>query len=169
MQTQPNNSADMPAITTYYQYRTATEQTRARANTHTSYISFFYSLGRAILKEGVVIHLLQQQDGYIPYANLTTTILLRLQSNQQTNCADTPTIYRLTNRQSSTFDHYHHPTLTPYCYYDRPPLLYLQPINPRYFISSRLPLLLCLRLINHLLPCLQPTDFYCSAYSNNCI
>jgi hypothetical protein len=41
MQTRPNNSADMPAITTYRWHRTATEQTRARANMHASYISFF--------------------------------------------------------------------------------------------------------------------------------
>jgi len=90
-----------------------------------------------------------------------------LNANRLTNCADTPTIYRLTDRPSSTFDHYYHPTLAPYCYYDRPPLLCLQPINPRCFIRSRLPLLLCPQLIDHLLPCLQPTDFYCPACSNN--
>jgi hypothetical protein len=71
MQTRPNDSADMPAITTYRWHRTATEQTRARADTHASYISFFYGPGRAILKGGVV-------DNCLPYANLTTTVLLRL-------------------------------------------------------------------------------------------
>ena len=71
---------------------------------------------------------------------VTPTIRMRFKrdsnANRLTNRADTPTIYRLTDKPSSTFDHYHHPTLAPYCYYNRPPLLYLQPINPRCFISS---------------------------------
>ena len=59
-----------------------------------------------------------------------------------------PIIYQLTDRPSSIFDRYYHPTLAPYCYYDRPWLL-------------------CLQLIDHLLLYLQPTDLYCSASSNN--
>jgi len=48
-----------------------------------------------------------------------------LNTNRLTNYANMPIIYRLTDRPSSIFNHYYHPTLALYCYYNRPPLLYL--------------------------------------------